>query len=103
MLERQFRCDCRVVDPGGETSVGVFITAAVVTGGSAAAMTLVSGEHEDHAVDVRAACIRDGRTELPIDADPWSEYQTGIYDHIAAMRRLPSSDQAPPWESPFRS
>lgn len=30
----------RVVDPGGETAVGVFITAAIVAGGSAAAMTL---------------------------------------------------------------
>lgn len=38
--QHDFDIVARTIDPGGETQIGIFITAAIVAGGSAAAMTL---------------------------------------------------------------
>ncbi len=38
--QHNFDVIARIVDPGGETAIGVFITATIVSGGSAAAMRL---------------------------------------------------------------
>ncbi len=38
--QHDFDIVARTVDPGGETQIGIFITATIVAGGSAAAMTL---------------------------------------------------------------
>lgn len=41
--QHDFDLIARTIDPGGETQIGIFMTATVVAGGSAAAMTLFSG------------------------------------------------------------
>lgn len=38
--QHDFDVVARIIDPGGETGIGIFITSMIVAGGSAAAMTL---------------------------------------------------------------